>query len=132
MRNIHPCHNLLLQKLKLYGFDQNMLSWTRSYLTGRSQAVSIDGCLSKLMSLQHGVPQRSILGPLLYTIFTNELPETIHDHSDHNPEMVELSGWPRYNMGCKSCGTVACYGDDTTYSCADTDPDILTEKLSSK
>ena len=35
-------------------------------------------------------------------------------------------------MGCKNCGTVACYADDTNYSCSDSDPDILTEKLSSK
>ena len=49
-------HTLLLGKLELYGFDSNMLRWTGSYLTGRTQAVSIDGSLSKLMSVEHGVP----------------------------------------------------------------------------
>ena len=125
-------HTLLLKKLDLYGFDHKMLGWTRSYLAGRSQAVCIDGCLSKLMSVEHGVPQGSILGPLLYTLFTNELPETVHDHSDLNPVVQDESSWPRYSMGCEKCGTVACYADDTTYSCADSDPVRLTEKLSSK
>ena len=125
-------HPLLLEKLKLYGFDSNMLEWTNSYLTGRTQAVSIDGCLSKLMDVQHGVPQGSILGPLLYTLFTNELPEVVHDHSELTPRTLNEPTWPSYNMGCKVCGTVACYADDTTYSCSDSEPERLSEKLSNK
>ena len=88
-------HTLLLQKLELYGFDHNMLGWTRSYLAGRSQAVCINGCLSKLMSDEHGVPQVSILDPLLYTFFTNELPENVHDHSDLSPVVQDESSWQR-------------------------------------
>ena len=65
-------HPLLLKKLDLYGFDSSMLQWTESYLTGRTQAVCIDGCLSKLMPVLHGVPQGSILGPLLCTLFTRD------------------------------------------------------------
>ena len=84
------------------------------------------------MSVEHGVPEGSILGPLIYTLFTDELPETVHDHSELSPVVQEESSWPRYSMGCENCGTVACYADDTTYSCADSDPVRLTEKLSSK
>ena len=127
-------HNLLLKKLELYGFDQDMLRWISSYLTGRYQAVSIDGCLSKLSWVEHGVPQGSILGPLLYTLFTNELPETIHDHSLERPVEAEGAGtgWPTFNLGCKDSGTVTCYADDTTYSYADEDPDSLSQNLSDK
>ena len=125
-------HTLLLGKLELYGFDSNMLRWTGSYLTGRTQAVSIDGSLSKLMPVEHGVPQGSILGPLLYTLFTNELPEIIHDHSNHQQGHPEERIWPVYSMGCKSCGTVACYADDTTYSCTGSDTNQLSQKLSSQ
>ena len=74
-------HSLLLKKLELYGFDRDMVSWTSSYLSGRSQSVCIDGNLSKLLPVVHGVPQGSILGPLLYTLFTNELPDVIQDPS---------------------------------------------------
>ena len=125
-------HTLLLEKLQLYGFDKSMISWTTSYLTGRTQAVCIDGCLSKLMPVQHGVPQGSILGPLLYTLFTNELPETIHNHPVDSQDQTLVKTWPTYSMGCNSCGTVGCYADDTTYSCTDSDPAKLSEKLSNQ
>ena len=49
--------------------------------------VCIDGNLSKLLPVLHGVPQGSILGPLLYTLFTNELPEVTLDHAQHHPEL---------------------------------------------
>ena len=46
-----------------------------------------------------------------YTIFTNELPEIAHEQSTSRNE------WPDYKMSCKVCGCVACYADDTTYTC---------------
>ena len=72
-------HELLLEKLALYGLDSNSIAWVRSYLTGRSQSVIVEGTLSRLLMVNNGVPQGSILGPLFYTLFTNELPEIIHD-----------------------------------------------------
>ena len=65
---------LLLEKLKLYGFDRNSVQWIWSYLTYRSQTVYFEGSLSGHLALEAGVPQGSILGPILYTIFTNKLP----------------------------------------------------------
>ena len=47
---------LLLEKLKLYGFDQNAVQWIWSYLTYRSQAVYIEGSLSSMLPLEAGVP----------------------------------------------------------------------------
>ena len=121
-------HSLLIQKLELYGCDSTLTQWIQSYLSDRKQCVSIDGSLSKLLSVKYGVPQGSILGPLLYTIFTNELPEVIHDH----PDSSEAESWPSYSMSCKKCGALSCYADDTSYSCADSDPAQLSEKLSAK
>ena len=116
--------SLLIKKLELYGFDNSMTSWISSYLTGRSQCVSIDGCLSRLLPVPQGVPQGSILGPLLYTIFTNELPEIIH--GDQNcSRQAHPDAWPPYSMSCKSCGSLTCYADDSTYSCSSSDPEIL-------
>ena len=110
-------HSLLMKKLDLYGFDQESLDWIHSYLTGRSQCVSINGSLSKLLPVPIGVPQGSILEPIFYTIFTNELPEVVHDHDQYDHEVP--AAWPPYNMNCKSCGNVCCFADDTTYSCSD-------------
>ena len=73
--------NLLLEKLKLNGLDKNAQQWVWSYLTYRSQAVYIEGSLSGMLPLEAGVPQGSILGPVLYTIFTTELPQVIHEDS---------------------------------------------------
>ena len=64
-------HPLLLDKLKLYGFSDSSLQWISSYLCGRSQSVYVDGFLSSALPISSGVPQGSILGPLLYVIFTN-------------------------------------------------------------
>ena len=124
-------HSLLLEKLKLYGFQLECLDWIKSYLTDRTQCVSINGSLSRLLPVPTGVPQGSILGPVFYTIFTNELPELVHDHHDEDAQQAH-SAWPPYNMKCMSCGNVCCFADDTTYSCSDDDPSSLSDKLSSK
>ena len=62
-------HNILIQKLKLYGLEAETLTWFESYLSDRSQQVFIEGSLSGSLSLDAGVPQGSVLGPLLYIIF---------------------------------------------------------------
>ena len=49
-------HQLLLEKLKLYGFDRNAIQWTWSYLTYRSQLVYIEGSQSSILPLEAGVP----------------------------------------------------------------------------
>ena len=107
-------HPILIKKLQLYGFDSGFLEWIASYLDNRSQCVSIDGCLSKLRLVQQGVPQGSILGPLLYIIFTNELPEVVHSHCSTEDRGEEV--WPNFTMVCSTCGCIGCYADDTTYT----------------
>ena len=59
-------HSILLKKLELYGMDYQSISWMNSYLSRRSQVVMVDGCLSPSLPITCGVPQVSILGPLLY------------------------------------------------------------------
>ena len=67
-------HSILINKLAYYGIHGAALRWFTSYLTGRSQYVEIDGVSSNILLLSTGVPQGSILGPLLFLIYMNDIP----------------------------------------------------------
>ena len=66
-------HRILLRKLYSYGIRGSMLKWMESYLTDRSQYVVFDGKVSETRSIECGVPQGSILGPLLFIISVNDI-----------------------------------------------------------
>ena len=69
-------HSLLLEKCMCYGFTHPDIIWIKSYLSNRTQRVFCNGSLSNIIHLESGIPQGSCLGPLLFSIFTNDMPLT--------------------------------------------------------
>ena len=66
-------HSILIKKLKYYGLNDASIKWFESYLSNRKQYVEIDNIKSELKSVNIGVPQGSILGPLLFIIYVKDI-----------------------------------------------------------
>ncbi len=86
-------HVLLVQKLEKYGVKGSELLWFKDYLSSRTQAVASNGSMSELKPMYTGVPQGSVLGPILFLIFINDLPD------------------------CLLCTACNIYADDTELHC---------------
>ena len=101
--------------------------WIRSYLSGRSQCVCINGHLSKLLPVNSGVPQGSILGPLLYILFTNELPEVLQTRNASNEDLHQHMMFTK----SKNDQSICCFADDSTLTCTSPNYSDLTQNPTS-
>ena len=70
-------HAQLLQKIRAYGITGKTLAWVEAFLSNRTQQVLVEGARSDLCRVASGVPQGSVLGPLLFILYINDLPDTL-------------------------------------------------------
>ena len=103
---------ILLKKCEILNFNTESISWLKSYLIQRQQKVYIGGHFSSTVTLEAGVPQRSILGPLLYTLYTVDFPEVVHQ--EDCPHFLKYNQ-VKFRIICTECGGICCYADDSTY-----------------
>ena len=97
--------DILIKKLKLFGFSENVIQWFVNYFTQRKQSTVVNGNKSEESEVNCGVPQGSILGPLLFIMYMNDLPQVIRN--------------------CK----VSLYADDTCIYFASNDPGELEKAI---
>ena len=102
---IWTCHGILLDKLPAYGVEGPELAWFTDYLFNRTQLVEMQNNCSRPSTITTGVPQGSILGPLMFTVFFNVFKESVK-----NSEIIK-------------------YADDTVILYADKDAQNIEDAL---
>ena len=88
-------HDILLKKLSIISFSDHTVKWFQSYLSNRKFMVNIENSFSEVSSISRGVPQGSILGPLLFLIYANDMPMAVKFDLFLYVDDTRLSSFPK-------------------------------------
>ena len=91
-------HLRLIEKLKIYGISGNLLLWLENFLSGSLQRVVLNGIQSEWTKVTSGVPQGSVLGPLLFVLYFNNLPDIIRYKLDVFAMTLKYTQLSRVNV----------------------------------
>ena len=106
-------HEILLEKMEVYNIGEGVRNWTRQYLEQRTQYVVLGKDESRMSSVTRGVPQGSVIGPLIYAIFTNVTSEIAKKQDCRNQSHNSTENL--FGKQCDICGIITLYADDSTY-----------------
>ena len=104
-------HDTLTSKMSHYGVRGTSINWFKSYLCNRTQYVSYKGTKSECSVVTHGVPQGSVLGPLLFILYTNDLPNSIK----HSKTMLFADDTTIYATGNNSADLFEKVNEDLSH-----------------
>ena len=116
-------HKKLIHKLKGYGIGGSILNWITDFLSDRTQYVSVNGSCSGETPVTSGVPQGSVLGPVLFIFYINDMPDVVETFlkifADDTKTSNQISCYEDSIVLQKSIDSLCCWSDswDVTFNC---------------